>query len=201
MKKWLVTYFEPFAGADSNSSHLVAQQLRTQKDWAGRVEFLPNVPVSFERAWPFVMAHLQASSESWAGVLALGQAEGNLKIHLERVGLNWVDASLADNDGVRPGQGPIVAGAPELLWSQIPWSDLPPTDPMLRRSYSAGTYVCNTLLFHSLMWAKQQGAVSGFVHIPALDVQTHQKFERVAKVPVAQAVESVARVLEFALSL
>jgi pyroglutamyl-peptidase len=162
--KWLVTAFEPFAEWQTNSSLIVLQQLR-ERDWQGQVQFASPVPVSFSQAWPFVAAQLQRAE--FDGVLCLGQTEARRKVSVERLALNWVDCKTPDNDGAIPPYGKILAG-PALLWSPIPWQKF---SGNCERSYSAGTYVCNTLMYHTLQWCQERGKLGGFVHIPLLASQ------------------------------
>lgn len=194
--KWLVTAFEPFNGASSNSSLTVLTHLQ-QRPWADRVRFLAPIPTSFARAWPVVRATL---SEDVGGVIALGQAETRTRISLERIALNWIDARIADNDGARPAQGPILEGQ-DALWSTIPW-DRVPDAPELERSYSAGTFVCNSLLYQMLAEKPKWVKYAGFVHIPRLDSQQDATLSSTGpRMADATAVDVVTRLLQFALTL
>ena len=74
---------------------------------------------------------------------------------------------IADNGGVLPPLGQIESG-PELLWSPIPWEKF---SGDCERSYSAGTYVCNTLMYHTLKWCQAHEKWGGFVHVPLLQSQ------------------------------
>jgi len=195
--KWLVTAFAPFGGAKTNSSMIVMNEL-AQKDWAGRMEFFGPVPVEFNRAWARVREVLEADGD-FAGVLALGQAENRARIGLERVALNWTDARLPDNAGFIPPQAPIQSG-PDMYWSNIPWEKLP-LSTVVERSYSAGTYVCNTLMYQALDWASARKKRAGFVHLPVLSSQKDPAFDRSPRLDDQVAVEETARLLEFLFTL
>src|SRR5277367_138686 len=114
---WLVTAFEPFAQAKSNSSLIAIQELE-KLDWQGRVKFHYPVPVTFKGAWLNVRDAIKQFSDI-DGVLVLGQAESRSQISLERVALNWIDAGFADNAFDRPAERGIQSG-PEIYWSNIP---------------------------------------------------------------------------------
>jgi pyroglutamyl-peptidase len=210
--KWLVTAFEPFGGAASNSSLIVANRLK-QMDWNGEVEFFTPVPCRFEGAWEAVRAAVKPHHQ---GVLALGQAESRTRLSLERAGLNWIDARMADNAGRTPAQGRIENGE-DLLWSPIPWDQLPESAE-IERSYSAGTYVCNSLLYQMLNWSSQQArsagssntivtqernqnerrTLCGFVHIPLLQSQAEPAFANYgARMADETAVQAMVRILKF----
>lgn len=189
--KWLVTAFEPFGGAPSNSSLIVLNRLK-ERDWQGLVKFFAPVPVRFDQAFASVRAELLKHPEV-NGVLALGQAETRTRISLERVALNWIDARIADNAGVTPEQGPVEAG-PDSLWAPIPWDRLGDSGHW-ERSYSAGTFVCNTLMYQLI---KNSGKMAGFVHIPLLDSQTEPAFAKhPQRMAEETAVAALERILEF----
>jgi pyroglutamyl-peptidase len=178
--KWLITAFEPFDGAASNSSLILLRHLQGI-DWVrDRVEFFAPLPVSYARAWPVLMAEL-GRRPGVEGVLALGQAESRPRLSLERLALNWVDSIRFDNDGARPEPGPLGPG-PEVLWSPIPWQEMGDGDPW-RRSYSAGTFVCNALFYDLLKWAKENSKQAGFVHVPVLASQKDSESVRFAAAP------------------
>ncbi|MGE0527010.1 MAG: pyroglutamyl-peptidase I [Bdellovibrionales bacterium] len=199
MKCWLVTAFGPFAGAQSNSSQIALEALR-RKEWKGRVEFHGPVPVSFSGAWPDVLCALEQKPHV-EGLLALGQAEGRERISLERVALNWKDARIADNAGAIPPQEPVEPGEADVRWSSVPWERLEPS-PYWTRSYSAGTFVCNTLMYQSLGWARAHGTrMAGFVHIPVLTSQNEAQFERTPRMSDDVAVAATAQLIEFVLEL
>ncbi len=191
--KWLVTCFEPFDHAHSNSSEMVWQELK-KRDWGGECVFLGPLPVTFGDSWTVLKEFLKDADVD--GVLALGQAESRAKISLECVGLNWIDARIPDNAGVRPTMAAITPAGPAALRSAIPWAELGENE-FWQRSYSAGTYVCNFLLFRILEWAEAQGKLGGFVHIPLLQSQTEAQFIGLPRMRDSDAANAVARILDF----
>lgn len=160
--KWLVTCFDPFAKAETNSSEIVWRELR-QREWGDQVEFAGPLPVTFAGCWPELKKIL--SDRTFDGVLALGQAETRNKISLECIALNWIDAGIADNAGEQPRLQPVRAEGAQVLWSPVPWADLGENE-LWSRSYSAGTFVCNALMYHLLYWAHGNNKLGGFVHVP-----------------------------------
>lgn len=191
--KWLVTCFEPFDRAKSNSSEIVWRELK-KRDWGGECEFAGPLPVTFQDSWAALQRLLEGRDVG--GVLALGQAESRAQISLECVGLNWIDARIPDNSGMRPEMGPIRAPGPAALRCQIPWSEVGENE-IWRRSYTAGTYVCNFLLYRILEWAEAQKKLGGFVHIPLLESQSEAQFTGMPRMADAVAADGMARILEF----
>lgn len=192
--KWLITAFAPFAGAKSNSSLIILEELR-KRDLGADFVFHGPVPVEFGNAWENIRKILDNDS-SIGGVLALGQAENRSRISLERVALNWNDARIADNAGSIPPQAPIMSGGVEMHWSNVPWEAFP-LSAQIERSYSAGTYVCNEVLFRALDWALPQGKRAGFVHLPVLSSQSDMMFEKSPRIADDLAVSEMIRVLEY----
>ena len=87
-----------------------------------------------------------------------------------------------------------------MLWCNIPWDHFS-LSKLSERSYSAGTYVCNNVMFQSLQWAKVLGRKAGFVHIPVLTSQKDLAFEKYPRLDDKEAANEVARILEFVLNL
>lgn len=195
--KWLVTAFEPFAEAMSNSSLIVLRELE-RLDWNGSVKFHAPLPVTFHGAWPTLKQALASADDDFGGVLALGQAEGRTHIGLERVALNFQDARIPDNEGAQPRENRSFATGPDMLWCPIPWPKF--SRPVnCEFSYSAGTYVCNTLMFQLLEWARSHGKLGGFVHIPLVDEQSG--FDGMPRLQKNEAVESLKKILDFLVAL
>jgi pyroglutamyl-peptidase len=164
----LVTAFEPFDGAPTNASLILLEKLK-QLDWEGRVVFFGPVPVSFEDAWPVVKREMDRYPDL-QGVIALGQAEGRGRISLERLAVNWVDTRTPDNDNFVPKTGKLDQKGPEAIWSGFPWQEME-ASPLWSRSYSAGSYVCNALMYRLLEWAEAENKTAGFVHVPLVKSQ------------------------------
>ncbi len=196
--KWLVTAFAPFGGAASNSSLIVLNQLRL-RDWGGRIEFHSPVPVEFNSAWKNIR-QVMDRDQDWTGVLAFGQAENRTRLGIEQVALNFNNPRIPDNAGFKPAEGPIDPDAPILCGTNIPWLNFDLSESS-ERSYSAGTYVCNNVMFHSLRWALAQKKKAGFVHIPVLTSQQDQALEKAPRLDDRAAVIEAARILEFLLKL
>jgi pyroglutamyl-peptidase len=163
--KWLVSAFEPFGGTATNSSLQVLRELEARNS-NPRLIFHSPVPVTFKEAWPNVYTKADSIADL-AGVLALGQAETRSQICLEYLSINRIDARIRDNSGELPPLGHIKPG-PDALWSNIPWDRFQLT-ARTERSYSAGTFVCNALMFELMEWAKAHGKYAGFVHAPLFD--------------------------------
>lgn len=173
MRCVLVTGFEPFGGETVNPSWLTAKELPDTV--AGyRVEKL-LVPVEFGVSGRMLCRRLEELQPD--AVLCLGQAGGRAALTVERVAINVMDASQPDNAGFLPQDQPVRPGGPAAYFSTLP---LGVCVEMARQagvpaavSNTAGTYVCNQLLYAALDWAAQTGwqGRAGFVHLPWLPGQ------------------------------
>lgn len=161
----LVTGFEPFGGLSENPSRTAA---------LAAAEALPRVrarilPVEY-RAAPqaLVEAIREVRPET---VVCLGVAVGREQLCVERVALNCADARIPDNTGAQPRDEWIDPDAPAALFTSLPirrilrtWQEagLP-----ARISETAGTYVCNRVMFEALARAERLGVSrAGFLHVP-----------------------------------
>ena len=148
----LVTAFTPFGGFSENMSMKVLELL------PGTVNKLV-VPTSYEGAFNELKKYIDANSPS--AIVLLGQAPRD-KINVERVAINVADAALPDNDGVVLTDAPLIEGGPAAYFSTLPIKKMIAAADA-RISDSAGTYVCNSLMYKALNYVS---VPCGFVHIP-----------------------------------
>ena len=93
----------------------------------------------------------------------------------ERVAINVDDARIPDNNGCQPVDAPIVPGGPAAYFATVPVKDMVrairEAGVPSELSNSAGTYVCNHLLYQVLHHAAP-GVRAGFIHVPCIPEQT-----------------------------
>ena len=172
----LVTGFEPFGGEAINPSWEVVCGL---PHFCHGAEILPlRLPGVFGRAGDLLTeAFLKEKPEA---VLCLGQAGGRTALTPELVALNLQDARIPDNDGQAPCQKPVVPGGPDGRFATLPVRAMVEA---IRQagipaslSYTAGTYVCNDLMYRVLdLLAGYPGCRGGFLHLPYLPAQAASK--------------------------
>ncbi|WP_417118391.1 pyroglutamyl-peptidase I [Olsenella phocaeensis] len=173
MGKVLVTGFEPFGGEATNPSW---EAVRSLPDTIlGRELVRVVLPVEFGGAFARLREELEACDAEL--VLCVGQAGGRSKVMPEFVGINWRDARIPDNAGRQPLGERILEGAPDALFSTLPVAGMARAAAdggvPAAVSYTAGTYVCNELLFCLLdcLRGGRPGVRGGFVHLPYLPQQ------------------------------
>jgi pyroglutamyl-peptidase len=195
--KALVTGFEPFGGETVNPALAALERL---KPALGTLTVVTRrIPTAFGRALD-VLAHALDETRPDI-VLAVGQAGGRAALSLERVAINLDDAAIADNDGGRPIDEPVVAGGPAAYFATLP---IKAAVQALRAaglpaivSNTAGTFVCNHLFYGLMHQAALRGNTlrGGFLHIPYLPEQA----ARHAGAP-SMAIEHIVQGIEIILA-
>ena len=171
--KILVTGFTPFGGEQINPSWEAVERL---PDRIGEAVLLKReIPTEFDAACAALRAQLDELRPD--AVLSVGQYGGANCIRVERVAVNLRDARIADNAGAKPVDEPVVPGAPDAYFATLPTrrivEKLRGEDIPAQLSYSAGTFVCNNLLYCALHESTQHDPAlrCGFVHVPYLPEQ------------------------------
>ncbi len=133
-----------------------------------------QLPVVWDRARE-VIAGL-VDSEKPDLIISLGQS-GRPEVTPERVGINVSDAGLGDNDGTVRTDVPIDAGGPVAYWSRLPIkamvAAMREAGVPAKVSNTAGTYLCNHVMYGMLHYLAQKGLPTraGFIHVPSLPEQ------------------------------
>lgn len=164
----LLTGFEPFGGDASNPSWDAVRTLEGMRIAGHRVA-TRCLAVEFGRSLTQLRKAIRETTP--ALIICVGQAGGRAQLSLERIGINVDDARIADNAGRQPIDTAVVEGGPDAYFSTLP---LKAMLQALRRagipaeiSQTAGTYVCNHVLYglmHALRHRRRVRA--GFIHIP-----------------------------------
>ena len=177
----LVTAFKPFGGDEINPTELILSALPEKTDDARIVKLL--LPVEFEEAPRMAMRTIMRLRPG--AVVLMGQAGGRRDITPERVAINVMDASIPDNAGFKPCDMPVEEGAPAAYFSTLPIKTMVEAmraDGLLASvSNSAGTYVCNALMYSVLRGIAERGLdiPAGFVHFPFIRAQVEGREDRI----------------------
>jgi pyroglutamyl-peptidase len=176
-RKVLVTGFMPFGGEAVNPSWEVVKGL---PDVMGgcRIERL-KVPVEWGAAIDTVAHAIDRHQPDV--VLCFGQAGGRPRMSVERVAINVDDARIPDNAGCMRTDQPVVRGAPAAYFSTVPIkamvAGMQKAGVPAEVSNSAGTYVCNHLLYGVLnhIATTRLATRAGFIHVPFAEAQILDK--------------------------
>ncbi len=188
----LVTGFEPFGGDARNPSWEVCERLPGAI--AGlRVEVC-RVACEFRRSIEALAEAIERHRP--ALVVCLGLAPGRTHLGVERVAINVDDARIADNAGAQPVDEPIAASGPAAYFATLPVkvmvAAMRAAGVPAEVSNSAGTYVCNHLMYGVLHYLAASGtrARAGLIHLPYADEQVLGK-PQVASMALATMVKGV----------
>ncbi len=169
MKTVLLTGFEPFLENRVNPTEQLVQQLNgaviNEYEVKGVV-----LPVSFRQAGPVLINSFKAFKVD--AVVMLGVAVGRSRITPERIAINCKDGA-SDNGGVSYEDESIHEDGEAAYFSSLPIRKI--TNTLQEEglpaaiSNTAGTYVCNYVMYEMLDYlAKQQMNIpAGFIHVPA----------------------------------
>ena len=170
MKRVLLSGFEPFAGMSHNSSWDVVEQ--TAATITGAEVHTVLLPVEFRRAAELLVQRIGEVEPDV--VIAVGLAAGTGTLRLERVGINLRDARIPDSSGAQPVDEPIDAEGQGALFSTLrlkaAHARIVEERIPVQLSLSAGTFVCNDVLYSLLAAAANADSPTpaGFVHLPDL---------------------------------
>jgi pyroglutamyl-peptidase len=166
----LLTGFEPFGGDASNPS---GEAVRLVADrWRGQEALVAEVlPVTFAGATARVRELVGELSPDV--ILATGLAGGRSSVTPERVAINLADARIPDNSGFQPLDEPVVAGAPAAYFATLPVKAIAAAvgeaGIAASVSHSAGTFVCNAVMYTVLHATAGTGVRAGLLHMPWAD--------------------------------
>jgi pyroglutamyl-peptidase len=170
MKTCLVTAFEPFGNQMVNASKETLDRLPdTIKDYQIIKQVLPVVfHASFE------MIKKTIINQSPDLIIMLGEAGGRRQVEIERIAINIDDARIKDNNGYQPIDKKIIANGPDAYLTKLPYRNIMTyvahKDLNIGLSNSAGTYVCNHLMYQVLHFIHSHEPFkripTGFIHVP-----------------------------------
>ena len=178
MKKLLLTAFTPFDGERINPA---LEAVKLVKDKIGNLLIVKlEVPTVFGKSIDTVREAIEREKPDF--VLSIGQAGGRAEITPERVAINLNDARIPDNEGNQPIDEPVFPDGENAYFSTLPVKAM--VEAIRKEglpsslSNSAGTYVCNHLMYGVLYYLdKRPSMKAGFIHVPYIPEQTKNKKE------------------------
>ena len=174
--KILVTGFKPFNNRDINPSEMIVNSLDI-KD----VEIIKLI-LPFEYKLSEKILIDTVLKEKVDCILSIGQAGNVPWISIEEVAIN-LDSSLSqdnkhllkDESGYGPIDEKIMANGENAYFSSLPTRKIVDAINKVgvnaRLSYSAGTFICNHVMYIGGYLAKTYNLKQGFIHVPFLKEQ------------------------------
>ena len=205
MKKVLLTGFGPFGDDKINPALEVIKEFTNQKEETSTITYaiyVKELPVIFGEAIEvFKEAVIEIEPDL---VLSIGQAGGSMGISLERIGINLNDARIADNKGKTPQDEKIEENGVDAYFTTI---DIRTTFNALKAegipviiSNSAGTYVCNNLIYGALHFLSTSENFTkikyGFIHIPYLPKQVSEKKKILPSMSLNLMKKAIKKIIE-----
>ena len=193
--KVLVTGFQPFGTDTMNPAYEAVKLLPDTIAGAEIVKL--EIPTVFSKSGPAVEAGIKEHNPDV--VINVGQAGGRSCVTVEKVAVNLAEARIPDNDGEQPMDEPLQADGDTGYFATVP------VKAMVQNvrehgipchiSYSAGTYVCNAVMYNVLYMVQKRypNIRAGFIHVPYASEQVVDKPNGMA----SMSLETIAKSLEY----
>ena len=175
--KILVTGFDPFGGEPINPA--IESVKRLPDNIAGAEIIKLEIPTVKKKSLEKIEEAINEHNPDI--ILSIGQAGGRFDISIERVGINLDDFRIPDNEGNQTIDEPIFPDGENAYFVKLPVKamvqNVQKNNIPASVSYTAGTFVCNHVLYGVLylIEKKYNGKKSGFIHIPFLPEQVVDK--------------------------
>lgn len=175
--KIIVTGFDPFGGEPINPALETIKSL--PKTIAGAEIIIVEIPTVFDKAADVLEEKMTEHLPD--AVLCIGQAGGRVDLTPERIAINQDDARIPDNEGQQPIDRTIRSDGQPAYFSTLPIKAMVEAIHRIGLpasvSNTAGTFVCNHLMYQALYLAEKQfpKTKAGFLHIPFLPEQVVDK--------------------------
>ncbi|AVX05410.1 pyroglutamyl-peptidase I [Maritalea myrionectae] len=195
--KILLTGFEPFGNEQQNPSEQLAKLLNGARD--GDAEIVSAIlPVERYAALEKLDELMQQQAPDM--VVALGVAVGRAAITPEKVAINFDDFRIPDNAGHQPVGETIFPDGPTAYFSTLPINLMVKemeTQVPSAISFSAGTFVCNHLMYGvlHLCACNYPKTRAGFVHVPQATECLSPTSGEVPHLPLSQMAEALRRAI------
>lgn len=175
--KVLVTGFDPFGGEAVNPAF---EAVKLLPDEIGGAEIIKlEIPTVFSKSGPAVEEGIKKYEPDV--VINVGQAGGRSCVTIEQVAINLAEARIPDNDGEQPSGELLQKDGEPAYYATIPVKavvkNVREHGIPCHISYTAGTYVCNSVMYNVLHMAaeKYPNIRAGFIHVPFAAEQAVEK--------------------------
>ena len=173
MIKILISGFTTFSTHAENSSEIIAELFKCNPINGFEIQVV-ILPVTFSESFKTLKKAVNDFSPDY--VVCLGLASNRKGINLEKVAINLIHSDIADNEGVLYYDQLILKDGPASYFATLPLEEMRKlqTPFPVEMSFTAGTYVCNYVMYETLNFLKDSKVKAGFIHLPHLE-QNQQK--------------------------
>lgn len=198
-KKILLTGFEPFGGEISNPAY---EAIKLVPDIILDHEIIKiKIPTVFNEGADKILEHLDLFNNNFEAILSIGQAGNRSCITLEKVAINLAEARIPDNKGNQPINTIIKKDGETAYFTTLPikgmLQNIKKNNLPAHISYTAGTYVCNDVMYQMLYYMDKnlKNIRTGFIHVPYTSSQVVDKPNGTPFMPL----ETIAKSIEYAI--
>ncbi|MBO1308298.1 pyroglutamyl-peptidase I [Enterococcus sp. 669A] len=202
MTKVLITGFDPFGGATINPAFEAVKLLPETIQDAEIIKI--EIPTVFKKDGEVLEAAIKEHQPDI--VLCVGQAGGRSGVTIEKVAINLMEARIPDNDGQQPLNQPIHEDGKNAYFATIPVkamvNSVKAQNIPSSVSYTAGTFVCNDIMYRLLYLAEKEYPAmrGGFIHVPYLPEQVTELPEGTPSMSADLISQALAAAIEAAIS-
>jgi len=175
--KLLITGFDPFANEPINPAWEAVKLLPNKIEDVEIIKLM--IPTVFGDSMEKILESVELHNPDI--IICVGLAGGRFDITVERVAINLDDARLADNAGNQPIDEKIYSDGENAYFSNLPIKamveEMHLSNVPASVSNTAGTYVCNHIMYSVLYHIKKNNIAKkgGFIHIPFITEQVIAK--------------------------
>ena len=123
-----------------------------------------------------------------------------MSITPEVLGINLREARIPDNAGNQPVNTPVYEDAPAAYFSTVPIRKMVQyineEGIPASLSYTAGSFVCNDVLYTLLNHYADTSTLIGFIHVPYLPEQAGDKFFSLSLDKITAALKAAIKALD-----
>lgn len=195
--KILITGFDPFGGATINPAFEAVKRLPHEIHGAEIIKL--EIPTVFEKEGEVLRDGIMKHQPDVT--ICIGQAGGRSGITVEKIAINLMEARIKDNEGQQPIGKPIYEDGENAYFATVPVKamvkNIKENGIPSSVSYTAGTFVCNDVMYRLLHMIKHEypHMRGGFIHVPYL---TEQVVDLPAGTP-SMSVDTITEALEYAI--
>ncbi len=177
MKKILITGFDPFDKEPINPAYEAVKAIADEIEGVQIIK--KEIPTVSYKAIDCVKQLIDEYKPD--AVINVGQAGGRFDITPEKIAINLNDFRIKDNEGNQPLDCPIVPSGANAYFSTLPVKAMVQSIKEQKLpaslSYSAGTFVCNQVMYGVLhhIAVNELPIKAGFIHIPFMTEQVIEK--------------------------
>lgn len=175
--KILVTGFDPFDKETTNPAYEAIKLIPDEIKGAKIIKL--EIPTVFDKGANKAIDKM--ISEDVYAVLSIGQAGNRTSMTVEKVAINLIEARIPDNEGNQFFDKAIKEDGQTAYFATLPIKamveEMKKNNVPAHMSYTAGTYVCNEVLYQVLyaIESKKLNVKAGFMHVPFAQNQVLDK--------------------------